>query len=131
LCYVPEPTIDKAISELCRVTKYGVILGSITADLPNNVIKPSDAFDGVMTWRSTRGWSELFLRNGFRLGLNDREILKQIWRLERKINDGKPWYPTKESMRYLFYTKQLTPKTNESSVMAARQLASTPSCASQ
>jgi monoamine oxidase len=125
LCYVPETTIDKAISELCRVTKFGVILGSITADLPHNVIKPSDAFDGVRTWRSTQEWSELFLRNGFRLGLNNRRILKQIWKLERKINDGKPWYPTKESMRYLFYTKQLNAKANESSKIAARQLAST------
>jgi protoporphyrinogen oxidase len=115
LCYVPEITIDKAIKELYRVTKYGVIFGSISADLPKNAIKASEAFDGVMTRRSTQEWSELFLRNGFRLGLNDREILKQIWKTERKINDGKPWYPTKESMRYLFYTKQPNPKANESS----------------
>jgi protoporphyrinogen oxidase/SAM-dependent methyltransferase len=124
LCYVPEISIDKAISELCRVTKHGVIFGSVTTDILESAFKiKKDALAGVMTSRSTQEWSELFLHNGFRCAVDDPEILKQVWKVERKADDGKPWYPTKESIKYCFYTRQAKQKKSAPAPRQVRQSA--------
>lgn len=106
LCYVDEKQIDKAISELHRVVKKGIIFGSITSDMTKEVIEKHDIFYAVKTLCTTWEWSEKFLRNGFRLSIMDSKVLSQIWKFETDGDDDEDlWYPNQETMRYCFFTK--------------------------
>jgi hypothetical protein len=51
-------------------------------------------------------WSDLFLKNGFRLASVSPQSLERVWRIETKANeDDFPWYTGADAMRYCFYTK--------------------------
>jgi hypothetical protein len=51
-------------------------------------------------------WSELFLKNGFRLASVSPQSLERVWRIETKANEGDfPWYTGADAMRFCFYTK--------------------------
>jgi hypothetical protein len=55
-------------------------------------------------------WSEIFLRNGFRVAASDPKVLARAWQIETDANEGDwPWYPDAESMRYCFYSKPNPP----------------------
>ena len=105
LAYVPEHLRDKAIQELWRVTRYGVFFGSIAKDFGRQVIRKYDLFYGMTTVSTMKEWSECFLRNGFRLAIDEPDILAKVWKIERAANGGEKWYRSAESMRYCFYTK--------------------------
>jgi len=105
LCYVPDCDIDKAIGEIHRVSRYGVFFDAITSDVSRQVVKNNDLFYGVKSLHSLEKWSERFLCNGFQLAIKDPQILEKVWKFEKKVNAGKPWFPTRESMRYCFFTK--------------------------
>ena len=107
LCYVPNSDIEQAIRELYRVSKCGVLLESVTNDISQKNLKDyKGALHGVKSLYTTKEWSELFLRHGFQLAITDSQVLDKVWKFEKKINENQPWYPTRESMRYCFYTKQ-------------------------
>jgi ubiquinone/menaquinone biosynthesis C-methylase UbiE len=106
LCYVPPNRVEQAISEMARVCKTGIYFGSITADMNPEVVEEHDLFDDVKTLKTLKQWSELFLRNGWRLAVIDDETLEAVWKCETEANEGGPaWYPSKEAMRLCFYTK--------------------------
>jgi len=105
LCYVPDNEVDQAIRELFRITRYGVLFGSITIDMRGQAVEENELFYGIKTLDTLRAWSERFLRNDFQLAVTGQYVLKKVWKVEKKANEGDPWYPTRESMRYCFYTK--------------------------
>lgn len=105
LVYVPEHLRDQAIRELWRVTKHGVFFGSIASDLGRDVIKAYDLFYGTTNVPTMKQWSELFLRNGFRLAIDDPDALAKVWKIERASCGAEMWYQSAESMRYCFYSK--------------------------
>ena len=106
LCYVPPVDVEQAIRELYRVVKVGVFWGGITIDMRQEVIEKHDIFYGVQTLGTLWEWAELFLRNGFRLAINDQKTLSRAWRCEVKANEGEAtWYPNQDAMRYCFFTK--------------------------
>src|SRR5581483_10061226 len=70
LGYVPEKDAGKAIRELHRVTRRGVIFASITSDMNPEVLKRPNVFKGMKTLLTLWEWSELFLANGFRMEVN-------------------------------------------------------------
>jgi phosphohistidine phosphatase SixA/ubiquinone/menaquinone biosynthesis C-methylase UbiE len=100
LCYVTDSDVDQAIREMRRVTRRGVFFGSIVKEMG----RKHDLFYGVKTLLTLQQWSERFLRNGFRLAISDEQVMAKVWKLEKRSNDGDPWYPNRESMRYCFYT---------------------------
>ena len=103
---VPERDVERAIRELHRVTRRGVLFTSLTSDMNPEILKRPNVFKGMKTLLTLWEWSELFLANGFRMEINDPKTLNQVWRTESKYNEGEgDWYPDEESMRYCFYTK--------------------------
>lgn len=107
LCYVPEASVDRAIQELRRVARRGVIFGAITSDISAAVAADeADVADGVQIWNSLPQWAERFLRNGFRLAILDGETLRKVRKLERRSNGGESWYADRDALRYAFFTKE-------------------------
>jgi monoamine oxidase/SAM-dependent methyltransferase len=105
LCYVPPEDIDQAVRELLRVTKRGIFFGGVTSDMTKEVIEDYNLFKGVRSLFTLWEWSEVFLRNGWRITVSDRKVLDTIWQIESEIDeDDWYWYPDAESMRYCFYS---------------------------
>jgi phosphohistidine phosphatase SixA/SAM-dependent methyltransferase len=105
LCYVADSDVDQAISEMRRVTCRGVFFGSIVRDMERDYDSDwEDLFYGIKTLLTLEQWSDRFLRNGFRLAISNRQVMGKVWKLEKRANDGDPWYPKRKIMRYCFYT---------------------------
>jgi protoporphyrinogen oxidase/SAM-dependent methyltransferase len=106
LCHVPEADLDQAIRELFRVCRIGIFYGGYTSDMTREVIEAYDIFEHTTSAFTLWEWSEIFMRNGFRVAASDPKILARAWRIETEANEGdSPWYPDAESMRYCFYSK--------------------------
>jgi ubiquinone/menaquinone biosynthesis C-methylase UbiE len=106
LCYVPAEHLDQAIKEMFRVCRVGVFFGGVTSDMTKEVIEDYNLFKGVQSLYTLWEWSEIFMRNGFRVATADAKTLKRIWEIESEIDeDDWYWYPDAETMRYCFYTK--------------------------
>jgi monoamine oxidase/ubiquinone/menaquinone biosynthesis C-methylase UbiE len=106
LCYLPENSIDDAIRELFRICRIGVVCGSIATDMTREIIDAEDLFYGVETFASMWEWGECYTRNGFQLAIQDPDVLRRVWKIEKKSNEGAaPWYPDAETMRYCFFSK--------------------------
>jgi monoamine oxidase/SAM-dependent methyltransferase len=110
LCHLPEEDLDRAIQELFRVCRVGVFYGGYTSDMTPGVIEAYDIFEDARSLFTLWEWSELFMRNGFRVATSDRKRLARAWKIETDANEGDvPWYPDAESMRYCFYSKPNPP----------------------
>ena len=106
LCYLPEEHLDKAIRELFRVCRIGVIYMGVVTDMTKEVIEDYELFYGVKTFRTQWGWSEAFVKNGFKLAIEDPAVLDAVWRVEQGTGeDDWDWYPDRECMRFCFYSK--------------------------
>jgi hypothetical protein len=66
----------------------------------------SHRFYGVTTLWTLEELSAAFLRNSFRLATADPAVLARVWKWEKRLNKGNPWYPDAHSMRFCFYTKE-------------------------
>lgn len=122
LAHVPPNRVEAAIQELHRVTRYGVFLGTVVKDFRPDIVKKYDLFYGTNSLYTLEQWSELFLRNGFRLAASE-PMLSRLWEIEREANDGETWYPSHQSMRYCFYTKVNGCASNDSPDEASQMVA--------
>jgi len=105
LGYLPEDQLGAALRELHRVTRRGVIFGSITSDM-NPRLFSRDLLMGIESLMPLWEWGELFLANGFAIAAGDEKTLVRLWRNEAKYNeDDDDWYPNRDSLRYCFYTR--------------------------
>ena len=106
LAHVPPEGLDQAVRELFRVCRYGVFHSGVTADMTSEVIEDYNLFQGVNSLYTLWEWSEIFMRNGFRMAVASQKIVDKIWEIESSIEeDDWYWYPDPESMRYCFYSK--------------------------
>ena len=106
LAYLPESQLPRAIRELHRVSRRGVIFASVTTDMNPELLKGRDLLDGMESLMTLWEWGELFTAAGFQVAVNDDRTLERLWRCEKKYNEEDPdWYPDRESLRYCFYTK--------------------------
>lgn len=111
LCHIPEKDLDQAIRELWRVCRVGIFYGGFTSDMTVGVIEAYDIFEGVQSLFTLWEWSEIFMRNGFRVATSNQKSLAKAWKIETDANEGDvPWYPDAESMRYCFYSMPNAPK---------------------
>ena len=79
LCHVTEKRIAKAIRELNRVVKKGLVFGSVTSDMPAALIDRYDLLRGVKKLGTWWEWSELFFGNGFDLSMHRHDCTDEVW----------------------------------------------------
>jgi SAM-dependent methyltransferase len=106
LCHVPEKQVVKAIRELNRVVKSGVVFGSVTSDMAPAMIDRYDLLRAVKKLGTWWEWSELFFGNGFDLSMNRRDCTDALWAATLAANKGPGhWYADSDSLRYSFFDK--------------------------
>ena len=106
LCHVSEKQVVKAIRELNRVVKSGVVFGSVTSDMAPAVIDRYDLLRGVKKLGTWWEWSELFFGNGFDLSMHRRDTTDALWAATLAANKGPGhWYADSDSLRYSFFDK--------------------------
>ena len=74
LCHVAEKQVPRAIRELNRVMKTGLVFGSVTSDMAPALIDRYDLLRGVKKLGTWWEWSELFFGNGFDLSMHRRDM---------------------------------------------------------
>jgi SAM-dependent methyltransferase len=106
LCQLSDRQAAKAIGELNRVIRKGLIFASITSDLPAALIDKYNLLRGVKKLGTWWEWSELFFSNGFDLSMNRRDVTAALWEATLAANKGPgQWYADAESLRYSFFDK--------------------------
>ncbi len=106
LCHVAGRQVPKAIRELRRVTRTGLLFGSVTSDLSPAVIDRYDLLRGVRKLATWWEWSELFFGNGFDLSMNQRDRTEAVWAATLAAGKGPgDWYADADSLRYSFFDK--------------------------
>ena len=79
LCHVAEKQVPRAVRELNRVVKSGLVFGSVTSDMAPELIDRYDLLRGVRKLGTWWEWSELFFGNGFDLSMNRRDCTDALW----------------------------------------------------
>ncbi len=106
LCHVAEKQVPKAIRELNRVVKTGLVFGSVTSDMAPAVIDRYDLLRGVKKLGTWWEWSELFFGNGFDLAMHRRDCTDELWAATLRAGKGPGhWYADADSLRYSFFDK--------------------------
>ncbi len=104
LCTLPSGEIASAVGELRRVARRGVILGSVTTDLPIDLLERYDLLAGVQTVNSRWDWAEHLYAHGFDHALADPALLAEAWKRAEAAGAGPGhWYEDPESLLYCFY----------------------------
>jgi SAM-dependent methyltransferase len=105
LCQLPRDMVARGVAELRRVTRRGLVLGSVTTDLPIDLIERHDLLADVKTLVSRWDWSEQLFAVGFGHELIDPSRLSQAWKRTEIAGGGLGhWYEDAESLLYCFYT---------------------------
>jgi protoporphyrinogen oxidase/SAM-dependent methyltransferase len=107
LCHVAERQVPRAIRELNRVIRTGLIFGSVTSDMEPTVIDRYDLLRGVKKLGTWWEWSEIFFNNGFDLAMHRRDCTDELWAATVAAKKGGPdqWYADSDSLRYSFFEK--------------------------
>jgi SAM-dependent methyltransferase len=106
LCHVAPKQVVRAIRELNRVVKTGLVFGSITSDMASVVIDRYDLLRGVKKLGTWWEWSELFFGNGFDLSMHRKDCADALWTVTLAANKGPgQWYADADSLRYSFFDK--------------------------
>ena len=122
LCRAAPNDVEKAIAELRRVTKRGVILGSVTTDLSIDVIERFNLLEDTSLLCSRWDWSEKFYAAGFAHALFNPERLGEAWeRAEAAGASAGQWYEDPESLLYCVYEPAPQPSSPRSAEPPAKQ----------
>jgi SAM-dependent methyltransferase len=106
LCHVGDKQVVKAVQELNRVVKTGLVFGSVTSDMAPAVIDRYDLLRGVKKLGTWWEWSELFFGNGFDLSMHRRDCTEAVWEATLAAGKGPGhWYADADSLRYSFFDK--------------------------
>lgn len=104
LCQVPRTRLGAVASELRRVTRRGIFLGSVATDLALDLIERYTLLAGVETLMSRWEWSELLAAQGFNPTLIDPARLERAWQRAHAANTGlEQWCEDAEALLYCFY----------------------------
>ncbi|WP_027518594.1 FAD-dependent oxidoreductase [Bradyrhizobium sp. WSM1417] len=106
LCHLSPKQVVRAIRELNRVVKTGLVFGSITSDMAPALIDRYDLLRGVKKLGTWWEWSELFFGNGFDLSMHRKDCTDALWEATLAANKGPgQWYADADSLRYSFFDK--------------------------
>ena len=104
LCRSTPNKGEKAIAEIRRVTKRGVLLASVTTDLAIDLIEQFNLLEGVQVLCSRWDWAEKFYAAGFAHALFDRARLGDAWEKVEAAGAGPGrWFEDSESLLYSIY----------------------------
>ena len=96
----------RAVRELNRVVKTGLVFGSVTSDMAPALIDRYDLLRGVKKLGTWWEWSELFFSNGFDLSMHRHDCTDALWAATLAANKGPgQWYADSDSLRYSFFDK--------------------------
>lgn len=99
-------TVENAVAELYRVTRHGVLLGSVTTDLAIDPIERFNLLEGARILCSRWDWAERFYAAGFVHALFDRSRLGEAWdKAEASGIGSSQWYEDSESLLYCVYER--------------------------
>jgi SAM-dependent methyltransferase len=105
-CRLPPKMAEKAIEEAHRVTRRGFVLGSVTTDLPIDLIERHNLLEGVETLGSLWDWSEKLFATGFVHALCDTLHLDKAWKRVEALGGGPgQWCEDAESLLYCVYER--------------------------
>ncbi|MBL8705362.1 MAG: FAD-dependent oxidoreductase [Rhodospirillales bacterium] len=96
---------EGAIAELHRVTKHGVVLGSVTTDLTIEMIERFKLLEGVEVLCSRWDWAERFYKAGFVHALFQPNRLGAAWEKTKDMAGSGQWYEDSESLLYCVYER--------------------------
>jgi monoamine oxidase/SAM-dependent methyltransferase len=106
LCHVSKAQVVRAIRELNRVARSGLLFGSVTSDMSPALIDGYDLLRGVKKLGTWWEWSELFFGNGFDLSMHRNDCADALWAATLAANKGPgQWYADSDSLRYSFFDK--------------------------
>ena len=106
LCHVSDKQAVRAVRELNRVVKTGLVFGSVTSDMAPAIIDRYDLLRGVKKLGTWWEWSELFFGNGFDLSMHRHDVMDAVWAATLAANKGPgQWYADADSLRYSFFDK--------------------------
>jgi monoamine oxidase/SAM-dependent methyltransferase len=106
LCHVAEKRVPRAIRELNRVIRTGLVFGSVTSDMTPAVIDRYDLLRGVKKLGTWWEWSELFFSNGFDLSMHREDCTDGLWAATLAAGRGPgQWYANSDCLRYSFFDK--------------------------
>jgi monoamine oxidase/SAM-dependent methyltransferase len=104
LCYLPRDFGPTAITEMRRVVRRGIVLGSVTTDLAIDLLERYDLVAGVANLASRWDWSDLMFAQGFDFGLNDETRLARAWKRAEEAGAGSGhWYEDAHGLLYCIY----------------------------
>jgi monoamine oxidase/SAM-dependent methyltransferase len=102
--------VENAIAELHRVTKHGVLLGSVTTDLTIELIERFKLLEDVQVLCSRWDWAEKFYAAAFVHALFDPSRLGAAWERAEALGVGPSWwYEDSESLLYCVYERASKP----------------------
>jgi monoamine oxidase/SAM-dependent methyltransferase len=106
LCHISPKQVVRAIKELNRVVRTGLVFGSVTSDMAPALIDRYDLLRGVKKLGTWWEWSELFFGNGFDLSMHRKDCTDALWEATLAANKGPgQWYADADSLRYSFFDK--------------------------
>jgi len=106
LCHLGDRQVRQAVRELRRVTRTGLMFGSVTSDLPADLIDRYDLLRGVKKLGTWWEWSEIFFNYGFDLSMHHRDCMDDVWAATLEAGKGPGnWYADPDSLRYSFFDK--------------------------
>ena len=101
---LPRDKIAGAIKEIRRVVRRGVVLGSVTTDLPIELIERYGLLEGAEMLRSRWDWSEMLYDAGFVHALQEDSTLDTAWKkVEATGSAPCTWYEDTEGLLFCFY----------------------------
>lgn len=105
LCTLVRKVATRAIVEMRRIARHGVILGSVTTDLTIDIIERHNLLAGVKTLTSRWDWSDQLMAAGFNFSLSGHAILDAAWKRAEAVGAGPGhWYEDAESLLYCFFS---------------------------
>ena len=110
LCRLAPTAIGPALNAIRAATKRGLVLCSITSDLPIEMIERPDLLADVQTFMSRWEWSDRLMAHGFELALSDSARLAVASRAAATIGIGPgKWFENEQSLLYSFYNVGVPP----------------------
>jgi protoporphyrinogen oxidase/SAM-dependent methyltransferase len=110
LAYVPETYLDRAVQELRRVARCGVVLGSAVQEMPSELVEQYHLYYGVATLLTLEQWAERFRRHGFVPAIGDALAAARVWATRTQAHGGRHPYPSAKAMSLCFFTKLTVPQ---------------------
>ena len=123
LCRFERAQLGDVLKEVRRVTRRGLVLGSVTTDLPIEFIERKQLLAGMGTLASRWDWSDQLLAVGFGFALADPQRLDVAWKqsVEAGAAPGE-WYEDPESLLYCFFDVRAGAEQDLAAIEAAERI---------